>query len=184
MLEVAKESFDLQKIKLLKGGGVHSVSKLTVKTDGSFHEIDRDEKTPIVPHPELVDPIRNLKEKLLISCNYLGIKTIIDSEEFKASKEQKAAAQKHFDIIKDKTTVTGIHVSGKDKNRGVIISGVIKAENASNIAINSPRLRFESEVYGFEQELHMECDLIEDETYEYLFNGKKQQMDINFDDKD
>ena len=77
----------------------------------------------------------------------------------------------------NKTTVTGVHLSGQDQNRGVIITGKIQCENGSSNAVNSPRLRFSSEVFGFEEELESEIDHIEDELYLYLHENKKAQLE-------
>lgn len=177
MLEIKRDSFELEKAKLLKNGGVHSETKLTVVGDNSTEVITRKEDTPRVPHPDLEDPIRNLKERLLISCGFINMRTIVIAKEFKATKEQIKAVEKYLSILMNKTTVTGIHVSGKDKNRGVIISGVITAENSRNIAINSPRMTFSSHVFGFEEDLEAAVEEIQNETYAYLFQGKKAQLD-------
>jgi hypothetical protein len=175
---VNRDSFNLQKVKLLKGGGVESTTKIIAQIDGSTMEIERNQKTPVVPHPDLENAIRSLKEKLLISTNFLTMRTIVNSFEFKPRKDQREAVDKAIDILMNKTTVTGIHVSGQDQNRGVIISGKMQCENGSNSAVNSPRMRFTSEVFGFEEELEGEIDHIEDELYLYLHENKKAQLEV------
>ena len=176
--DIIRDSFSLQKAKLLKGGGVESTTKIVAHIDGSSMEIERNQKTPIFPHPDLENAIRGLKEKLLISSNYLSMRTLVNSFEFKPRKDQKEAVEKAIDILMNKTTVTGVHVSGQDQNRGVIVTGKIQAENGSNIAVNSPRMRFTSEVFGFEEELESEIEQIEDELYLYLHDNKKAQLEI------
>lgn len=167
----------MAKLKLLKGGGVDATVKISINTDGSFVEVEHNEKNPIVPAPELEDRIRELKHKLLQSCGYLGTMTIVNSKDFKATKAQKTAAAKHVDILMSKTTVTGVHCSGQDQNEGVIISGRIQAENGSNIAMNSPRMRYTSNVFGWEGDLENEVLTIQDELFQYLYEGKKAQLD-------
>lgn len=178
VLQISKDNFELNKCKLLKTGGIESDTDFTVATDGSFNKINRTEKNPITAHPDLENAIRGLKDFLLISCGYMIGRTVVNSADFKATKAQKEAIEKQIAIFTDKTNVTGISISGEDKTEGVIIMGKIKAENGSNIAINSPRMRFGVTTYGFEEELQKECDLITDEVYEYLYNSKKAQLDI------
>ena len=84
---VNRDSFNLQKVKLLKGGGVESTTKIVAQIDGSTMEIERNQKTPVVPHPDLENSVRGLKEKLLISSNYLTMRTIVNSFEFKPRKD-------------------------------------------------------------------------------------------------
>lgn len=175
---ITRENFSMAKVKLLKGGGIESVTVLEMNIDGAFMEIERNQKTPIVPDPELENPVRNLKEKLLISCDYMIMRTIVNAPDFKATKAQKEAVEKAIDILKQKTSVTGVHVSGQDQNEGVIITGKIQAANGSNIAINSPRMRFTSEVFGFEEELEGEIAVIERELFLYLHEGKKGQLEV------
>lgn len=176
--KIKRDNFSMKKIKLLKGGGIESVTIIELSIDGAFMEVERSQKTPIVPAPSLEGAVRSLKEKLLISCGYMDMKTLINSPEFKATKAQKDAAQKMIDIRMEKTNVTGVHVSGQDQNAGVIITGKIQAENGSNIAINSPRIRFSSSVFGFEEDLQGEVTSMEGELYEYLHEGKKAQLEV------
>ena len=174
---ITRENFNLKDLKLSKGGGIESTSIIEMNIDGSFMEIERKQKTPIVPHPDLENKVRDLKEELLISTRFMSMRSILNKPGFNPRKDQRELVDKAVDILKEKTTVIGVHVSGEDQNRGVIISGKIQAENGSNIAINSPRMRFNSAVYGFEEELDSKIGMIEDELYLYLHEDKKAQMD-------
>ena len=175
---ITRENFSLRDLKLLKGGGIESVTIIETNIDGAFMEIKRKQETPVVPHPDLEKLVRGLKETLLISCRFMGINAVMKKPGFNPRKDQKDAVQKMQDILLEKTTVTAIHVSGQEQNEGVIISGKIQAENGSNIAINSPRMRFSSAVYGFEEQLEGEVALIEGELFKYLQEDKKAQLEI------
>ena len=181
---ITRENFSLSKLKLLKGGGVDSTTMIEMNVDGSFMEIERKQKTPIVPHPDLENRIRGFKEMLLISCRFMGINAVMKKPGFNPRKDQKEAVKQMQDILLERTIVTGIHVSGQDQNEGVIISGKIQAENGSNIAINSPRMRFSSAVYGFEEQLEGEVAVIEGELFKYLHEDKKAQLEILDTDQD
>lgn len=175
---ITRENFSMDKLKILKGGGVESDTTIEMSIDGSFMEITRNQKTPVVPHPDLENLVRDMKEKLLISAGFMDMRTIVNSKEFNATKLQKDAVEKAIDILKGKTTVTAVHVSGQDQNEGAIISGKIQAANGSNIAINSPRMRFKSQVFGFEEDLEGATAAIEGELYQYLHEGKKAQLEV------
>ena len=175
---ITRESFTMEHLRILKGGGIESVAQITATIDGSFMEIERKQKTPIVPHPALENAVRELKEKLLVSTGFMDMRTLVESKEFNATANQKDAVAKAIDLIKSKTTVTGVHVSGEDKTRGVIISGKITSANGSAIAVNSPRMRFTSSVFGFEEDLESEIANIETELFAYLHEGKKAQLEI------
>lgn len=180
---IKRENFSLAKLKVLKGGGIESTVKVELTMDGSFMEIERNQKTPIIPHPDLLTPIEGMKEYLLISCGFMGVRTMVNGFEFHATNKQKEATEKYVDLLKGKTTVTGVHISGQDQNEGVIITGKIQAENGSNIAINSPRIRFRSEVFGFEDDLEGQIHVIETEAYLYLQENKKAQLDAFTEDE-
>jgi hypothetical protein len=174
---IERESFKMKKIKLLKGGGIYYEAVITINTDGSIYEVKRKDDVPVIASDDLLNLVRDLKEKLLSSCRYMGIQTLVNSFEFKPRKDQREAVEKLLDILKSKTNVTGVHVSGQDQNEGIIISGKIEAENSSKVAINSPRMRFSSQVYGWEEEMEDQVKLIEDELYLYLYENKKAQLD-------
>lgn len=178
MFKIDRSSFELKKVKLLPSGGVYAECKMTAHVDGSLHEIDEKVTNPIVPHPDLENAIRSLKNELLTSCGFRGLMVVVNAEEFKASGAQKEAAAEFWNILEGKAHVTGVHFSGEEENAGVIISGKIAAENGSNIALNSPRMRFSSDVFGFEEHLEGMAEKIKDEVYSYLFENKKGQLEL------
>lgn len=177
MLNVEKEGFTLQKIKLLPGAGVYAECRIQLETDGATHEIGDKITNPIVPAEDLTDPIRGLKEKLLYACGFTEINTMIGADAFKATAAQKKAVKVYLDILLDKTIVTGVTLVGSGEKKGMIIMGKITAANAGVVAVNTPLMRYSSEVFGFEQELEEVEAVIVDETFQYLWEGKKMQMD-------
>ena len=50
--------------------------------------------------------------------------------------------------------------------------------NNQKTAINSPRLKFNTETFGFEEELEAIVADIENEVYAFLFKGKKAQLEL------
>jgi len=176
--KISRESFTLSKLKLLPTGGIDSTVNVEMVVDGTYMEIERKQKTPIIPDPDLTDQIKALKDIYLMACGYMQTRTIVNAPEFGATVKQKKAVDKYIDILRSKTTITGVHLSGQGENEGVIITGQIKAANSSNVTTNSPRMRFTSEVYGCEEELEAQVNGIETELYLYLQEGKKMQLEI------
>lgn len=68
--------------------------------------------------------------------------------------------------------------SGQDDNVGVVLTGLFTVSNNQNTAINSPRLKFNTETFGFEEELEAIVADIENEVYAFLFKGKKAQLEL------
>jgi hypothetical protein len=180
---ITRDNFSLKDLKLMKGGGIESTTIIEMNIDGAFMEIKRKQETPVVPHFDLENLVKGLKETLLISCRFMGINAVIKKPEFNLMKNQGEAIRQMQDILLEKTIVTAVHVSGQDQNEGVIISGKIQAENGSNIAINSPRLRFTSAVYGFEEQLQIDVACLEGQLYQYLHEDKKAQLEVFSDEE-
>ena len=74
--------------------------------------------------------------------------------------------------------VRGVSYSGQDDNVGVVLTGLFTVSNNQKTAINSPRLKFNTETFGFEEELEEIVADIENEVYAFLFKGKKAQLEL------
>ena len=98
---------------------------------------------------------------------------MIETPNFKATKEQKNIARDFAEEALQNIEIRGISLSGKDDNVGVVISGLFTVANNYKTAINSPRIKFNSDSFGFEEELENIISEIEQETYLFLFKGKK-----------
>ena len=69
-------------------------------------------------------------------------------------------------------------MSGQDDNVGVVLTGLFTVSNNQKTAINSPRLKYNTETFGFEEELENIVCNIEEEVYSFLFKGKKAQLEL------
>lgn len=74
--------------------------------------------------------------------------------------------------------VRGVSFSGQDDNVGVVLTGLFTVSNNQKTAINSPRLKFNTETFGFEEEFEAIVADIENEVYAFLFKGKKAQLEL------
>ena len=74
------------------------------------------------------------------------------------------ASEKPFDAVIMDLTIPG-GMGGKETIQKLGVS-----------ALNTPRIKFSSNVYGWEDTLEELIEEIREETYEYLFNGKRAQL--------
>jgi hypothetical protein len=184
--------FELQKIKVLKGASGVEVEFNVRREDSGATVTDRYSKeTTTFPHPDLLAVIESLKDILIKAVGketihsekiIAGFKKLFKKESDYAELEQ--AFEDHYNGERTKITVTGIAVSGFDSNKGAIFTGTYLCKNGSKIALNSPRIRYEGEMMGFEQELQEICVKIEEEAYLYTFQDKQAQQQIVFPDEE
>ena len=129
-------------------------------------------------HPDLkacFDRLKPIQARIYGMTSFL---TLIDSPEFKATKKQNEAARAFSDEILKNIEVRGVSLSGSGDAVGIVLTGLLTSGNNQKTAINTPRLKFNSEVYGFEEDLEEISGQIEKEVYEFLFNGKKAQLEL------
>lgn len=112
------------------------------------------EESTVTPHPDFVNDLRTFKG-YLIDIFYWGDK-----------KEN----------MEPLIEVTGISLQGKDDKKGIVISGKLET-SAKKVAINSPRIVFANEIFGWEEQLENDIDQSTEEAKEYL-KGKKAQLSI------
>ena len=103
---------------------------------------------------------------------------MVETDDFKANKNQKEVARNFADEMLKNIEVRGVSYSGQDDNVGVVLTGLFTVSNNQKTAINSPRLKFNTETFGFEEELEAIVADIENEVYAFLFKGKKAQLEL------
>lgn len=73
--------------------------------------------------------------------------------------------------------VNGIGIAGKEENKGCVMIGDYFTVSGQPIKIATPRIKFLERYYGFENQLADITANIESEVYEYLFNGKREELE-------
>ena len=174
----SKKAFTLSKAKLASGGGL-DVHYEVVEQDGNKNYLNKhhDECAQDV-HPKLSKFFKELRPIVGRIFNITSFKTLMETEEFNASDEQKMLGEEFAQECLCKIEVRGISLSGKDDKVGVVITSVYEVANGQKVAINTPRLRLDSETWGFEEELENIVSKIENEVYEFLFMGKKAELSL------
>lgn len=186
-----KEDFTLKKVKVDKLGRVEAKFEQSTK-DGEVSYADTHEvKSPRIIHPDLKGLLDGLKMTMAVSNDLLPHRNL---------PKISPAAQKHVDklgkMLHDMDeeilagiTVTGLAIQGDDDKRSVVLTGKrdIKGKNRERytaVAMNSPKISLNGDVFGFEAELADDVEKIIDEVYLYFADRKSAQGELAFDKKE
>ena len=174
----SEEAFTLSKVKVISGGGLDVHYEVEEICGAEVYRENYHLASSKEIHPDLQKKLDNLKPILARIFHLSFFKTLMDVPEFKATAKQKDLAKKEFENILKKIRVTGVSLSGKDENVGVVITGVFEADTKQVMAINTHRIKFATETYGFEEELEKNVGELEKEVYAFLFKNKKAQLEL------
>lgn len=178
MNQPKQECFELLKAKLVKDGGLDCQFEIneTFK-DQTFYEKYHNESSKDI-HPDLVSLFKDLKPYVARIFHWTGFLNMMEDDNFMGTAPQKKFAKKLHNELMDKIKIRSISLSGSDDKRGVVISAVFVADSNMPMAINTHRIKFNDQRYGFEDEIEGICSNIEDEVYEFLFNDKAAQLTL------
>lgn len=174
----SEKAFSLSKVKLIKDGGldVHYEVTETIGNESYANKYHVESAKDI--HPDLRACFERLRPIMGRIFNITSFLSFIETPETKATKAQKDAARDFADEMLKNIEVRGVSFSGQDDNVGVVLTGLFTVSNNQKTAINSPRLKFNTETFGFEEELEEIAADIETEVYAFLFKGKKAQLEL------
>lgn len=174
----SEKSFALSKVKTLKDGGldVHYEVTETIGNESYTNKYHVESAKDI--HPDLRECFDRLRPIMGRIFNITSFLSMFGTDDFKANKNQKEVARNFADEMLKNIEVRGVSYSGQDDNVGVVLTGLFTVSNDQKTAINSPRLKFNTETFGFEEELEAIVADIENEVYAFLFKGKKAQLEL------
>lgn len=173
-----KEKFSLSKVKLLKDGGLDVHFEVTEVVGNESYTNKYHVLSAKDIHPDLRKLFKDLCPIMGRVFNITSFKSMIATPDFKATKKQIEIADSFANECLGNIEVKGVSLSGQDDNVGVVLTGLFTVSNNQKTAINTPRMKYAVETFGFEEELeNIVCD-IENEVYEFLFDGKRAQMDL------
>lgn len=173
-----EKTFALSKVKTLKDGGldVHYEVTETVGNESYTNKYHVESAKDI--HPDLRDCFDRLRPIMGRIFNITSFLSMVETSDFKATKKQSELSRDFADEMLKNIEVRGVALSGQDDNVGCVLTGLFTVSNNQKTAINSPRMKFNTETFGFEEELEeIICD-IENEVYAFLFKGKKAQLEL------
>jgi hypothetical protein len=174
----SEKSFALSKVKTLKDGGldVHYEVTETIGNESYTNKYHVESAKDI--HPDLQECFDRLRPIMGRIFNITSFLSMVETDDFKANKNQKEVARNFADEMLKNIEVRGVSYSGQDDNVGVVLTGLFTVSNNQKMAISSPRLKFNTETFGFEEELEAIVADIENEVYAFLFKGKKAQLEL------
>lgn len=178
MLIPTKEKFSLSKVKLLKDGGLDVHYEVTEVVGNESYTNKYHVESAKDIHPDLRDCFDRLRPIMGRIFNITSFLSMVETSDFKATKKQSELSRDFADEMLKNIEVRGVSFSGQDDNVGVVLTGLFTVSNNQKTAINSPRLKFNTETFGFEEELEEIVADIENEVYAFLFKGKKAQLEL------
>lgn len=178
MLVPKENQFALSKVKLLKDGGIDVHYEVTevIATESYTNQYHVTSAKDI--HPDFQSLFDDLAPIMGRVFNITSFLSMVETPEFKATKTQKQTAEEFADECLKNIEVRGVSLSGKGDNIGVVLTGLFTTANGQKTAINSPRMKYNTESFGFEEELERIVNEIEHEVYAFLFKGKKAQLEL------
>lgn len=178
MLIPSEKAFALSKVKTLKGGGldVHYEVTETIGDESYTNKYHVESAKDI--HPDLRDCFNRLRPIMGRIFNITSFLSIVETSDFKATQKQSELSRDFADEMLKNIKVRGVSFSGQNDNVGVVLTGSFAVLDNQKTAINSPRLNFNTKVFGFEKELEEIAADIETEVYAILCKGKKAQLEL------
>lgn len=177
------EQFTLEKVKT-KGQGLEVNFEVEETAGAEVYHDKKGVKSDKTPHPDLKKYLDVLRGYVAQIFYFSVLNEIRESKVFMATKKQSQFLTEKYNSLVTKITITGVSLSGKEDNRGIIITAKLKTDTGQEVAINSQRLKYNGTKYGFEENLEQLMSDLEQEVYEYIINGKKAQLEMAFDEVD
>lgn len=174
----SEKAFNLCKVKVVSGGGLDVTFEVEEAIGAEVYRENYHLASSKEIHPDLQKLFDRLKPIMARVYHLSFFRSLLETPDFKATKKQKELAEEAFKEVVAKLTVTGVSLSGKDDNVGVVLTGTFTADSNQKMAINSHRMKFNDERYGFEEEMEEIIGEIESEVYAFLFKNKKAQLTL------
>ena len=174
----SEEAFQLSKVKVISGGGLDVHFEVEETCGAEVYRETYHLSSSKEIHPDLKKLFDQLKPIMARVYHLSFFRSLMETPEFKATKKQQELAEEAFSEVIARLKVTGVALSGKDNNVGVVLTGTFTADSNQKMTINSHRMKFSDERYGFEEEMEDIVSKIESEVYQFLFKNKKQQMEL------
>lgn len=174
----SENAFALSKVKTIPGGGLDVHFEVEEACGAEVYRENYHLSSSKEIHPDLKSLFDKLKPIMARVYHLSFFRSLLETPDFKATQKQQELAEEAFKEVFAKLDVTGISLSGKDKNVGVVLTGTFTADSNQKMAINSHRMKFSDTRYGFEEEMEAIIGKIETEVYAFLFKNKRAQLEL------
>lgn len=173
-----ENAFLLSKVKTISGGGLDVHFEVEEACGAEVYRENYHLSSSKEIHPDLKSLFDQLKPIMARVYHLSFFRSLMATPDFKATKKQQELAEEAFKEVLEKLDVTGVSLSGKDDNVGVVLTGTFTADSNQKMAINSHRMKFSDTRYGFEEEMEDIIGRIETEVYAFLFKNKRAQLEL------
>jgi hypothetical protein len=150
MRECENAMFALQKVKITKDGGLAVNYTMVEQKENETYVNKHRIQANNMPHADLMQLFVNLQPIVATVFNLSDWKPLF---------------------------VNGITIGGKNESEGAIITANFMTSAGQETTIATPRLKYHTNAYGFEEELSAIVAGIENEVYKYLFEEKTAVLD-------
>lgn len=162
------QHFDMVKFKIAE-------EKATVK----YYDFKAEHTVspPEFVHPDMHEKLDQLK-LIMADCAGLLEGWNFAREHLKKDPDAlKLAMEGHKEAVA-RCKPNGFIFQGEGETRGVQITGSIMSPKKGSMGLSIPKVTFGKTVFGIEDDLEQICEEIKSEVYQYLFQQKKAQLDI------
>jgi len=133
-----------------------------------------------VPHPDLQKSLDKLKPLMARRLGFLEgtdlAKKLLQGVDLDKYKEVMDLEK----LIISRMHIGGLTFNGKGDKFGVMITGSFTTPVSGSVGLATPRIAFEEDVLGYEDECFELCEEVKKEVHAYRFLNKKAQLDIVF----
>jgi len=178
MKNPTKENFTAKKIKIGSAGGLEIDYDLTEVIGGESYQSSQNQKSSKEPHPDLAENLFKMAPMVAQIFGFTLAREVVFKKEFDANISQKEYISKAVDELTENIKVTGVSISGKEDNIGVVITCSYAVDNRQRVALNTPRIMLKGTSRGFEEKLGELIESLKDEAYEFVFNRKVANPEI------
>lgn len=154
--KITQEQFELKSIKFKRKDGEIEIDwEETISDGGATHKIPANKTLTFNPQPRLIALLDKMNVYLSRTNNY-----------------------PHTPAYAGKIVVNGVHISGDEKAKKVILTGQMKADNKGNINVISPLINLKNDIFHMESDLFVDLEELEKETWGFVFDGLRGQLSI------
>lgn len=151
--------------------------------ENTSDEVSIKRKVPI--HEDLRNSFKALNPHLAAICEEVAHEQITDIENIPEIDETEGAENDPIAEKLSKFFVTGFQIEGSGENEGVVLTGSKTLSTGDEVALKTPRIKWEDTKYHFIQELRIAVDAAISEVEQYM--GGKQapriiQTEMDFDE--
>jgi len=186
------KDFNLKSFKRMNGGGATIIFSFMFSAGNEVHTFEGNDSITLNIHDDLLALLDKQKPNILTmdGVKYRIIATTLEKMDNNNQKEVGNVSQIAEGLMIEtmkKITVTGIKLSGKDKNRKAVLTYTHLDENEKIVGRATSAILLGGNKLGFEEELEFDIASIEHEVYAYLFGDKHSdsaQLQIPYEDQE